>query len=77
MAISLDRDLEAVEEYVVEHGIEWANLVGEEATQIAAKYGIRAIPTMLVVDAEGTVIAVGNKVADIQSKVQQLLAGSG
>ena len=43
--------------------------------QIASKYGIRAIPTMLVVDAEGNVVAVGNSVAQIQSKVQQLLAG--
>jgi thiol-disulfide isomerase/thioredoxin len=75
VAVSLDRDLEAVEKYLAEHEIEWANLVGEDATQIAGKYGIRAIPTMLVVDAEGNVVAVGNKVSQIQAKVQQLLAG--
>jgi thiol-disulfide isomerase/thioredoxin len=75
VAISLDKDLEAVERYLDQNQIEWANLVGDEARQIAAKYGIRAIPTMLVVDAEGNVVAVGNKVAQIQTKLQQLLAG--
>lgn len=75
VAISLDRDLEAVEKYLDENQIEWTNLVGEGATQIATKYGIRAIPTMLVVDAEGNVVAVGNSVAQIQARVQALLAG--
>jgi len=75
VAVSLDQDLEAVEKYLDQNQIEWANLVGDEAMQIASKYGIRAIPTMLVVDREGNVVAVGNSVAQIQSKVQQLLAG--
>ena len=74
VAISLDEDLEAVEKYLDQNEIEWTNLVGDEALQIASKYGIRAIPTMLVVDAEGNVVGVGHKVSQIQSKVQQLLA---
>ena len=75
VAVSLDQDLEAVEKYLEQNQIEWTNLVGDEAMQIASNYGIRAIPTMLVVDAKGNVVAVGNKVSQIQSKVQQLLAG--
>jgi len=75
VAVSLDKDLEAVEKYLDQNQIEWVNLVGDEAIRIASKYGIRAIPTMLVVDDEGNVVAVGNSVAQIQSKVQQLLAG--
>ena len=75
MAVSLDQDIEAVEKYLDENEIEWANLVGNEAMQIANKYGIRAIPTMLVIDAEGKIVAVGNSVSQIQPKVQQLLAG--
>ncbi len=75
VAVNLDRDLEAVEKYLDQHQIEWTNLVGQEAAQIARKYGIRAIPTMLVVDVDGKVAAIGNRVADIQSKVRQLLDG--
>jgi thiol-disulfide isomerase/thioredoxin len=75
VAVSLDQDIEAVEKYLDENEIEWANLVGNEAMQIANKYGIRAIPTMLVIDAEGKIVAVGNSVSQIQPKVQQLLAG--
>ena len=74
VAVSLDQDLEAVEKYLDQNQIEWTNLVGDEAMRIASRYGIRAIPTMLVVDAEGNVVAVGNKVSQIQSKLQQLLA---
>ena len=74
VAISLDRDLEALSTYLEEEKVFWTNLIGEDAIALAKKHGIVAVPTMFVVDGEGKVIAVGHGVDELRDEVEQLLA---
>jgi thiol-disulfide isomerase/thioredoxin len=60
VGISLDRDREELEKYVKEQEVPWINLFDDEAGgahPMATKYGVRAIPTPLLVDKEGKVIS--------------------
>lgn len=74
VAVSLDEDLEALAKYLEENKVSWTNLIGGEAREAAKRLGIAAIPTMLVVDPDGRVAAVGHKVAELEDKIEQLLA---
>ena len=51
----------------------WVNLVGEGARELATKYEVRGIPTMMLVDKEGKVVAVGNKLEALRPEVKKLL----
>ena len=73
LAISLDRDPKALADYLDKAKIPWANLSGADARDAAQKYGIRAIPTMLLLDRKGKVVAVGNSVAKLETKLNEML----
>ena len=73
VAVSLDEDLEALAKFLDENKVPWTNLVGEGAREQATKYGVRGIPTMLLVDKEGKVVAVGNKVESLRPRITELL----
>lgn len=73
VGISLDRSQEALAKYLEENAINWSNLVGKEVRDITKKYGIRAVPTMILVDREGNVVAQGNKIAELTPEVEKLL----
>ena len=75
VAVSLDEDLEALAKYLDENKISWTNLVGPDARELATKYGVRGIPTMMLVDKTGAVINVGNKVEQLEPHIQPLLEG--
>jgi thiol-disulfide isomerase/thioredoxin len=60
VGISLDRDREELEKYVSEQEVPWINLFDDEAGgahPMATKYGVRAIPTAILVDHEGKVVS--------------------
>jgi len=76
VAVSLDQDLEALAKYLQDNELPWANLVGEESAALAKRYGVVAIPTMFVVNAEGTVVAVGHQLEELRDDIEQLLDGS-
>ena len=73
VAISLDRSEGALAKYLEENAIPWTNLMGKEARDAATKYGIRGIPSLVLVDREGIVVAVNNKVADLAPEIEKLL----
>lgn len=73
VAVSLDRSQEALAKYLEEHAIPWTNLTGEEARDIATKRGVRSIPSLILVDREGTVVTVNNKVDDLTPEIEKLL----
>jgi len=76
VAVSIDEDLEALADYLEKNQVSWTNLVGAEARELAQKLGIAAIPTMLVVDANGRVAALGHGVSELEAEIQKLLAPS-
>ncbi|MEX2174915.1 MAG: TlpA disulfide reductase family protein [Pirellulaceae bacterium] len=76
VGISLDEDHEALAAYLEENAIEWETLAGEGTQALAEKYGVRGIPTMLVVDREGKIAGVAHNVAALAPIVEKLLAGT-
>jgi thiol-disulfide isomerase/thioredoxin len=74
VGVSLDEDLEALAEYLDENAIPWETLAGEGTQDLAEQYGVRGIPTMMLVDKEGKVVAVSHGVAPLLPLVEKLLA---
>ncbi len=77
VAISLDEDLEALAKFLKEKKLPWPNLVGEKARQSATKYDVRGIPTMMLIDRKGNVVAVDHKVEALRPQIKKLLSGGG
>jgi thiol-disulfide isomerase/thioredoxin len=73
VGISLDRDVDAVDKFLQEHEIAWTNVLGEETQQLAKKYGVRGIPTMMLVDREGKVIAIAHQVEKLEDKIKEAI----
>ena len=59
VGVSLDDDHDALEAFVADHEIPWPIIVDarDEAGGLARRYGITAIPTMILVGRDGTVLS--------------------
>ena len=75
VAVSLDRDLDALAQYLKENNIAWTNLAGKQTQELAKKYGVRGIPTMMLIDQTGKIIDVSHNVAKLAPQVEPLLNG--
>ena len=73
LAINLDRNQEDLNKFLKENDLPWTNLVAEGASKAATRYGVRAIPTMMVVDQQGNVVAVSHRVADLTGTIEKLV----
>ena len=65
--------MESLITYINENQIAWANIAGDKAQEAAQKYGVRGIPTMMVIDAEGNIAAVSHNVGQLKAKIKELL----
>jgi len=74
LGVNLDRKPEALAEFLKENKLPWSNLVDEGAQQAATKYGVRAIPTMMVINQQGKIAAVGHRVGGLKATIEKLLA---
>ncbi len=74
VGVSVDKDLEALDTYLEENEIPWETLAGDEAGELAEKYGVRGIPTMMLIDQKGNVVAVAHNVAALAPQTEKLLA---
>ena len=59
--------------FLQQNPIPWTTLAGEEAQGLATKYGVRGIPTMMLVDRDGKVLAVAHRSADFAAQIEKLL----
>ncbi len=73
VAISLDKDQEKLAAFLDEKKIPWTNVVGSDAQQVATDSGISGIPTMMVLNREGTIVAVGHRVTELEPEIRKLL----
>jgi thiol-disulfide isomerase/thioredoxin len=73
VGVNLDKDPDALAKFLEENDVPWENLTGEATQDLARKYGIRGIPTMMLVDREGKVVAVSHQVASLADKAQELV----
>jgi thiol-disulfide isomerase/thioredoxin len=76
VGVNLDRDTEALAQYIDENKIPWSNIVGEDAGALAKKCGVRGIPTFVLVSREGKVLEVGHSFESLQEKIEELLKAS-
>jgi thiol-disulfide isomerase/thioredoxin len=75
VGVSLDEDQEALAAYLEENAIAWETLAGEGTQQLAEKYGVRGIPTMMLIDKEGKIAGVAHNVAALAPIAEKLLGG--
>jgi thiol-disulfide isomerase/thioredoxin len=73
VAVNLDRSAEAFEEYSKEHQSAWPNIIGDDGRALAGQYGVTALPTMMVVDGKGTILAVGHSVQALRATIDTAL----
>jgi thiol-disulfide isomerase/thioredoxin len=73
VGVSLDQDLEALAQYLAENQIPWVNLSGDETQEIAKKYNVRGIPTMMLIDAQGKIVAVSHNIDELSGRIDKLL----
>jgi thiol-disulfide isomerase/thioredoxin len=76
VGVNLDEDPEALAAFLDQHELPWSNLVGEDATRLAEKYGVGGLPTFVLVDQEGKVVDVSHSFETFQSKIHELLKAS-
>jgi thiol-disulfide isomerase/thioredoxin len=74
VGISVDKDQAALAQYLEENQIAWETVAGDETQKLAKKYGVRGIPTMVVVDRQGKIAAVAHNVEALHSTIEKLLA---
>jgi thioredoxin-related protein len=74
VGVSLDEDQEALAAYLEENAIAWETLAGDGTQELAEKYGVRGIPTMMLVDKEGKIVGVAHNVEALASMAEKLLA---
>jgi thiol-disulfide isomerase/thioredoxin len=75
VGVSLDQDQEALAQYIEENQLPWETLAGEGTQPLAEKYGVRAIPTMMLVDKEGKIVGVAHNLAALAPLAEKLLNG--
>jgi thiol-disulfide isomerase/thioredoxin len=73
VGVSIDQDLDALQAFNDQHKLPWVTLAGEETQDLAKRYGVRAIPTMMLVDKEGKVVGVAHRVEELAGKLEALL----
>jgi len=73
VAVNLDRSAEAFEEYSKEHQSPWPNVIGDDGRALAEQYGVTALPTMMVVDGDGKILAVGHSVQALRAAIDNAL----
>ncbi|MBW3597987.1 MAG: redoxin family protein [Planctomycetes bacterium] len=76
VGVNLDRDQEALTQYLDEHKLPWTNIVGKDAGELAKKCGVRGIPTFVLVGRHGKVLEVGHSFEAMQEKIEELLKTS-
>ena len=73
VGISLDKDREALDSFLAENQLPWETLAGDDTQELAEKYGVRGIPTMIVVDKEGKILGVAHQIAALRPIIDKAL----
>jgi thiol-disulfide isomerase/thioredoxin len=73
VGISIDQDLDALQAFNDQHKLPWVTLAGEETQDLAKRYGVRGIPTMMLIDKDGKVVGVAHRVEELAGKLEALL----
>jgi thiol-disulfide isomerase/thioredoxin len=78
LAISLDRDMSDLQRFLVEKNPPWTVLADAHPSNpqsMASKYGIRAIPTMLLIGKDGRVLDANCRGPSLGAKLAEIFGG--
>ena len=73
VGISIDQDLDALTEFLDREALPWPTLSGEKIQAKARELGVRAIPTMMLIDRDGKIVQVANRIEQLRPQIDQLL----
>lgn len=73
VGVSLDHDADALGEFLDENELPWIHLQGEECAAAAEQFGIHGIPSILLVDRVGNVVAQGRMASDVSETLAELM----
>ena len=77
VGVSLDQDVDTLKQFLAEEQIPWTNLFDPGAAgwdnPLAARYGIKAIPTAMLVDRQGKVLSTTARGPELERLLAQLL----
>ena len=73
VGISLDEDKEALEEYLKEEDVQWVSLHDGGDGDLALKFGIVGIPTMMLLDKEGKLVTMSARGPELGKQLESLL----
>lgn len=78
LAVSLDKDLKDLERFLLEKNPPWVVLADEHPSNpqsMASKFGIRAIPTMLLIGKDGQVLDTDCRGDRLSAKLAEIFGG--
>lgn len=70
VGVSIDANGEDLKRYLRDNDIPWITLFGKEPQEVAAKYGVRGVPTLFLIDAEGKILMRSNSVAELEPHIK-------
>lgn len=74
VAISLDRSIDPLKEYISENEISWANIYDADQTaSLADQFSITSIPSIFILDQTGKIVAVDVRGDQLEKVVSDLL----
>lgn len=74
IGVSLDRDEEALAKFLESHPMPWQSVFGTDANAAADAAAVRAIPTMILLDGEGRVVKVANRIEELSQEFDRLVS---
>ena len=73
VAINLDSEEGALADFLKNNPLPWTNVIGKDAEKIAESCNIAVFPTMMVVGADGKILAIDHRVAALRATIKKAL----
>ena len=73
VAINLDREEDALATFLKNNPLPWTNVIGKDATSVAEKYSIAALPTMMAIGPDGKILAVAHRVEELKPVISKAI----
>jgi len=75
VAVSLDRSIAPLKEYISENNLTWANIYdADQDSSLADQFSITSIPSIFILDQSGKIVAVNVRGDELENVVADLLA---
>jgi thiol-disulfide isomerase/thioredoxin len=70
VGVCLDQDTTQVSKFLFDRKISWPTIAGPDAEKWVARHGIGQVPSIMLLDAEGKLLAISNHIVDLVSQIE-------